>query len=344
MSAVAAEPRTMLRRAVAVPLGATGALVTVRRGSRGPWSIVVDAPAADRDPLGPPPGFLALVGIGSCTCVTVTGVASRGESRLHGMRVAFDVASGAGGRLSIRQETTLEATLSERDRVRLTRAVAHCPVGRDFTKRGVDIDDVVELTAAGPDPRPVTTTELAAALPRLAFEPGRVEAIHLPATGEWRDVDGRRILDQEGEVAIHVESGSPQRRHRWAFMGGHSSAGWAPRPSSYALAALAGSTLLTVRAMAQLLEIDPDGLEVEVEVVSPVPAGGKEASQEAAAAGRPERVRWRRIVRATGTGRGASADHVAAALALDPVVGYCRRGDLLDADAVVVTAPGTGLG
>jgi hypothetical protein len=208
----------------------------------------------------------------------------------------------------------------------------------------VDIDDVVELTAAGPDPRPVTTTELAAALPRLSFEPGRVEAIHLPATGEWRDVDGRRILDQEGEVAIHVESGSPQRRHRWAFMGGHSSAGWAPRPSSYALAALAGSTLLTVRAMAQLLEIDPDGLEVEVEVVSPVPAGGKEASQEAAAAGRPERVRWRRIVRATGTGRGASADHVAAALALDPVVGYCRRGDLLDADAVVVTAPGTGLG
>jgi len=342
MTATAADNRAMQRNAVAVPLGESAALVTVRRGSRGPWSIVVDAPAPDREPLGPPPGFLALVGIGSCTCVTVTGVASRGESPLHGMRVAFDVVPNDPARLSIRQETTLEATLTEKDHLRLSRAVAHCPVGRDFTKRGVDIDDVVELDAPGKAPRPVAPEALAAALPRLSFEPGRVEAVHLPATGEWREIDGRRVLDQEGEVAIHVESGPPERRHRWAFMGGHSSAGWAPRPSSYALAALAGSSLLTLRAMAGLLEIDPDRLEVEVEVASPVPVGGKEASQEAAAAGRPDRVRWRRIVRARGVGPGASADLLTAGLALDPVVGYCRRGDLLDGDAVIVVPPGSG--
>jgi uncharacterized OsmC-like protein len=338
----ALDRRTMQRSALAVPLGPTGALVTVRRGARGPWSIVVDAPAGDREPLGPPPGFLALAGIGSCTCVTVAGVASRGESPLHGIRVAFDVKPGAGDRLAISQETTLETTPTEKDRLRLTRAVAHCPVGRDFTKRGVDIDDVVELVEPGADPRPVIEEELRAALPRLSFEVGRVEAVHLPATGEWRDVDGRRILDQEGEVAIHVESGPPERRHRWAFMGGHSSAGWAPRPSSYALAALAGSSFMTLRSMAVALEIDPDSLEVEVDVASPVPAGGKEASQEAAAAGRPDRVRWRRTVRAVGAGRGASADLITAALALDPVVGYCRRGDLLDDDAIVMVPPGRG--
>lgn len=342
MTARPADGRTMQRNAIAVPLGETAALVTVRRGSRGPWTLVVDAPADGREPLGPPPGFLALAGIGSCTCVTVTGVASRGESRLHGMRVAFDVRPDGDARLAIRQETTLEAALSEKDHLRLTRAVAHCPVGRDFTKRMVDIDDVIELEGGAANPRPVPPEALVAALPRLSFEPGRVEAVHLPATGEWRDVDGRRTLEQEGEVAIHVESGPDGRRHRWAFMGGHSTAGWAPRPSSYALAGLAGSSLLTIRAMASILGIDRDNLEVEVEVATPVPAGGKEASQEAAAAGRPDRVRWRRIVRARAIGEGASAESLTAALALDPVVGYARRGDLLDDDSVVVVAPADG--
>lgn len=324
----------MTRNAIARPIGETAVLVTMRRGARGPWSVLVDEHRPGKEPLGTTPGFLALVGIASCTIVTVAGVASRGESPLQGMRVAFDVRPGPDhGAVTIHQQTTLIADLTERDRLRLSRAIGHCPVGRDFTKGAVDIEDRIRLGGAvaasawpSVDLTPVPS----------AFVPGRVEADYLVDTGEWRTVDGRAVLDQEGEVKAHVESGEAPATRHWGFLGGHSSAGWAPRPSSYAIGALAASTLMTLRGLASRLEIDPGSLVVEVEVASQVPTGGKEASQEAAAAGRPERVRWRRTIDAIGTGAGADPASLERAARLDPLYGHVVRGDLLAGDEIVV--------
>ena len=257
------------------------------------------------------------------------------------MRVAFDVVpDGPDGRLAIHQRTTLVADLTERDHLRLTRAVGHCPVGRDFTKRAVDIEDVVELAGVRRD-----SGEAGVAVPPgqpgPAFTPGRVRADFLPATREWRTVDGRPILDQEGEVKAHVESGSDGAAHRWGFLGGHSSAGWAPRPSSYAIGALAASTLMTLRAAAGWLAIDPATLRVEVEVTSAVPVGGKESSQEAASQGRVARVAWRRTIRATGIKLGADPDVIGALARRDPIYVHIERGDLLASETIDVVAGST---
>jgi uncharacterized OsmC-like protein len=329
-----------LRRATARLIGESAALVTIERGSRRPWSVVVDEPGAGRVPLGPPPGYLALIGIGSCTIVTVAGVASRGESALAGMQVSFDVAAGPAG-LVIRQRTTIEADLTERDRIRLGRAISHCPVAKNFTKRGVTIEDVLVLEgAAGTAPAGMS------ALPRpsaaLSFPPGRVAVDFLPATREWRLDAGRPVLDQEGGVAAYATTGAaPDEQRHWGFLGGHTTAGWAPRPSGYAIAGLAASTLLTVRRLAEQLAVDPASLEVEVEVVSDVPTGGKEASQELAAGGVAGGVRWRRTVRALAIGPLAAEARLAEAMRLDPVFGACERGDLMAGDEVVIRSPGT---
>jgi hypothetical protein len=52
------------RSAVAIPVNETAALVTMRFGPRGPWSIVTDMSADGRELNGPPPGYLALAGWG----------------------------------------------------------------------------------------------------------------------------------------------------------------------------------------------------------------------------------------------------------------------------------------
>jgi uncharacterized OsmC-like protein len=305
----------------------------MRRGARGPWSAVVDDPAPGQEPLGPPPGFLALVGIGSCTIVTVAGVASRGSSGLAGMRVAFEVGEGLGGTAVISQQTTITANADGRDRLRLTRAVPNCPVGRDFTQRGVDIDDVVLIggTPVSDATAAIPAADVKAPLPRV-FAPGRVEVVYLPETAEWLEADGRRILDQEGEVIARVACDTAGGRRHWGYLGGHSGAGWAPRPSGYALASLAASSLMTLRRSAEPLGINPATLSVAVAVTSDVPAGGKEASQEAAARGTFARVRWTRTVNASPVGRVAPADSaasIAAALKQDPIYAICTRGDLL---------------
>lgn len=329
----------MTRNAIATPLGESAVMVTMRRGSRGPWSVIVDEPAEGRDPLGPPPGYLALVGIGSCTVVTVAGVASRGASELFGMQVSFDVVEGAGG-FAINQRTTLEADLTEGDHLRLSRAVANCPVGKNFTKRGVTIDDHVVLAGVSPSGYVPDEVELPASVDLAVFAAGHVEVAYLPETREWLDVDGRRVLDQEGEVKAHVDCAtSSGDRRRWGYLGGHSSAGWAPRPSAYALGGLAASSLMTLRRLAHLLGIEPASLSVEVEVVSDVPIGGKESSQEAAAGGVAGRVHWRRTVTTTPARPDISAAAVERALRLDPIAGYCERGDLLAGDEIVVAPP-----
>jgi uncharacterized OsmC-like protein len=337
-----------IRNAVARSLGDGAVLVTMRRGPLGPWTTVVDEPQSDRAPLGPPPGFLALVGIGTCTIVTVAGVDSRGRAALRGIEVAFDVGVATDaddGLVTIRQATTLTGKVDERDRVRLGRAIAHCPVGKNFTKRGVEIVDEVEIREATV-PRPargqVEEAQSRPDSPRRVFAPGRVRAVQVPGTGEWTQLPGqdRPILVQEGEARVQVEWQSVDgRSHHAGYLGGHSSAGWAPRPSAYAIAALAASSLLTLRSMAASLAIDPDAIEVEIEVVSDRPAGGKEASQDAAAAGRTGSVGWRRSASVEGRAGPAAVQGIVDALRRDPIAGICRRGDLLAEERVHVVPP-----
>jgi uncharacterized OsmC-like protein len=318
----------------------------MRRGARGPWLVVVDDPAPGQEPLGPPPGYLSLVGIGSCTIVTVAGVASRGASGLAAMRVAFEVGEGPAGPAVIRQQTTITADADERDRLRLTRAVRNCPVGRDFTQRGVDIDDVV-LVVGNPssDAKASPAPDATAPLPRV-FAPGRVEVVYLPETAEWLEADGRRVLDQEGEVIARVACEAADGHRHWGYLGGHSGVGWAPRPSAYALASLAASSLMTLQRSAEALAIDPATLSVAVAVTSDVPAGGKEASQEAAARATFARVRWTRTVTASPIAAGVStvsAAAIAAVLLQDPVYGFCTRGDLLADSQITIEPPPVGV-
>ena len=325
-----------LRSAVAVPTSGTAVLVTTRRGPRGPWSIIADVPTEGREPAGPPPGYLALTGIASCTIVTVAGVASRGRSPLLDMRVSFDVSPRAEGGFDIRQRTVLTADLSDTDYGRLSRAVGFCPIGKIFSKRAIAIDDRVELRGARTGAAPARAP--AAGDPPV-FLPGSASAQWLASTGEWREADGRRSLDQEGEVVVHVDCASESGRRRWGLLGGHTSAGWAPRPSAYAMAGLASSTLMTLRARADALGIDPTTLRVEVRSLSPVPSGGKRQSQEDAAVGEAKPVRWLREVTVEAASSAAATEAILSAMRLDPIYGHCMRGDLLAGEEIVVVTP-----
>ena len=326
-----------VRSAVAVATSGTAVLVTTRRGPRGPWSIITDVPTEGREPAGPPPGYLALAGIASCTIVTVAGVASRGRSPLRDMQVSFDVSPRAEGGFDIRQRTILTADLSDTDYGRLSRAVGFCPIGKIFSKRAITIDDRVQLRGARTGAAPARAP---GAVDVPVFVPGSASAQWLAATSEWREVEGRRSLDQEGEVVVHVDcasNGSGGRR--WGLLGGHTSAGWAPRPSAYAMAGLASSTLITLRARADALGIDPTTLRVEVRSLSPVPSGGKRQSQEEAAIGEAKPVRWLREVTVEAASSAATTEAIGSAMRLDPIYGHCMRGDLLAGEEIVVVAP-----
>jgi hypothetical protein len=166
------------------------------------------------------------------------------------------------------------------------------------------------------------------------FPPSAVLAARVAGSAEWQAADGRSMLVQEGEAAVHATWRDTLGMERHAgYLGGHTSAGWAPRPSGYATASLAASSLLTLQRAAGHLGLDPDRIEVEVAVVSDRPTGGKEASQEAAAEGRPDRVRWRRAGRAP---RINYPQPILATLATDPIARILAAGDLLADDRIVV--------
>ena len=315
-----------LRNAIAVPLSGTAVLVTMRRGARGPWTVVVDDTTAEGEMAGPPPGDLVLAGIAACTIVTIAGVASRRGPDLRDMTVEFDVKRSAE-RYAIAQRTTLGAELSETDHVRMTRTAQHCPVGKLFTKHALEIEDEVELRRGDEVPPHDVSTG-----PR--FLEGSVTARWIPDSREWSDAGGGRVLEQEGEARIQIEGVRGTGRQRWGLLGGHSAAGWVPRPSSFATAGLAASTLMTLRAKAASLAIDPASLRVEVRALSDVPSGGKSASQDRASQGETPHVRWLRRVTVAGAQR-ASTGAILALMREDPIYGFAMRGDLLASDEVV---------
>jgi len=313
-----------LRNAIAVPATGTAVLVTMRRGERGPWTVIVDDASAS-EMAGPPPGALVLAGIACCTVVTIAGVASRRGPELAGLTVELDVRR-RGAAFAIDQRTVLGARLNDVDQQRMMRTARHCPVGKLFTKRALAIEDAVDLRTGGTPP-----ARDAADAPR--FLEGRLTAHWIPETREWTGDGGARVLDQEGEARIQIEGTRGSMRQRWGLLGGHSAAGWVPRPSSFATAGLASSTLMTLRARAATLAIDPATLRVEVRAISDVPSGGKAASQDKAAEGETPQVRWLRSVSVAGTGA-ATREAILAAMREDPIYGYAMRGDLLESDKV----------
>jgi uncharacterized OsmC-like protein len=310
-------------------------MVTMRRGARGPWTVVVDDPTAEGEMAGPPPGDLVLAGIAACTVVTIAGVASRRGPDLRDMVVEFDVQRG-GERFAIAQRTMLDADMSDADQLRMTRTARHCPVGKLFTKRAITIEDQVDLRPGGTVPKIGSIDEG----PR--FLEGSVTARWIPETREWTETAGRRVLDQEGEARIQIEGARGARRQRWGLLGGHSAAGWVPRPSSFATAGLAASTLMTLRARAASLSIDPVTLRVEVRALSDIPAGGKAASQDKASDGEAPQVRWLRHVTVAGA-PGATREAIVAAMREDPIYGHAMRGDLLESDEVVAARSASAL-
>ena len=298
----------------------------MRHGRGGPWTVITDLPRAGHEPAGPPPGYLALAGVATCTLVTVAGVISRRGPQCERMRIEM-----AADGTAVRERLVVDMPLGDVDTARLTRAAGYCPVGKIFAQRLLTVDDRVTLNGDGTaDP------------PRL---PSRVALPVLPAgallarwhgeTREWVVRDGAPVLDQEGEVTVHVDCGAGRR---WALVGGHTSAGWAPRPSPYAKAALAASTLMTVRSLAGPLGIDPASLRVEVRAISGPPEGGKRESQELAAEGRAAPVRWERVLHADVNGA-ASAAAVADAMRLDPIYLHTQRADLFSAHEVIGADP-----
>jgi hypothetical protein len=272
--------------------------------------------------------------------VTVAGVACRGESPLHNIYLAFDISLGDGGRPIVRQRTFLEGEFSRIDYDRLQRTAGYCPVGQFFTKRSLDIEDKVNLlgvSGEGDRPEGVVLPER---IDMPVFAPGVVTAGQLIDTREWKEEDGCRVLDMEGEVKVHIDCASEgSQRQRWGFLGGHSTGGWAPWPIIYVFGSLAASTLMTLRRLSDRLHIDPSTLRVNVQVMSARSPRGKLDAQDAAESGRVRRTHLLREVTARGISNVVSTAAIERAMKLDPMYGFCVRGDLLASDEIVVVAP-----
>jgi hypothetical protein len=164
----------------------------------------------------------------------------------------------------------------------------------------------------------------------LPVPPGTVHGRYLADTKEYADSG---VLQHEGEVKVYLTCANRTRSGRWTLLAGHSAAGWMPPPVPLAYAALAASTVTTLRQwLASDLRSAAD-FHVEIE---PYGTGNREQAQAAAVAGT---ITARRVVR-TVVWHGASGvvpvQAIEAALQHDPLTTSCRVGGvLLDAQMVV---------
>lgn len=269
----------------------------------------------------------------------MAGVACRSGAPLKNIQVAFDIALGGDGRPIVGQQTFLEGDLSKTDYERLRRTAGYCPVGQFFTKRSLNIEDKVHLLGLSGAEEGLEESLLPERIDVQVFAPGLLKTYHLIDTQEWKEEDGRQVLDMEGEVKIHIDCGSANSPgQRWGLLGGHSGGGWAPWPIIYALGGLAASTLMTLRELSALLHIDPSTLQVKVQIASTPSRRGKHDAQDAAESGRVRRTRILREVTTQGS-TGASSAAVERAMKLDPIYGFCVRGDLLVRDDIVMVTP-----
>jgi len=268
--------------------------------------------------------------------VTLVGVAYRGQIPLQDMQVDFqlepvDRTDGRG--FGVRKTITLKGPLSETEQLRLHRAAEYCPVGQIFTKGALAIEDQVACQAesAVPEAAALSAGVLQPSwLAPQAFAPGAVHARYLADTKEY--VDGG-VLHQEGEVKIYLTCDNRTRPGRWTLLAGHSSEGWMPPPVPLAYAALAASTVTSLRHVISPEAWPSAGFHVEI---APQGAGNRNQAQAAAAAGA---INTRRAVRRVVLHEAPGAllvQALEAALQQDPLaMSFCKGGVLLSEQIVV---------
>jgi hypothetical protein len=269
--------------------------------------------------------------------VTVVGVASRGQIPLQDMRVDFQVepvTDPDGGGFGVRKTVTLGGALSDTQQLRLRRAAEYCPVGQLFTKGALALEDqvVYSTESATPEAAAQVARGLQPSLDPLPPVPaGTVHGRYLTDTKEYADTG---VLQHEGEVKVYVTCANPTRPGRWTLLAGHSAAGWVPPPIPLAYAALAASTVSTLR---QWLSPEPrstGGFHVEI---APHGAGNRDQAQAAAAAGTISTRRAVRTVVLHGAPGVVPVQAIEAALQHDPLATSFRVGGVLLNEQIVVT-------
>jgi len=269
--------------------------------------------------------------------VTVVGVAHRGQIPLQDIRVDFQVepvADPDGCGFGVRKTVTLCGSLSGTQQLRLRRAAEYCPVGQLFTKGALALEGrvVYSTESAAPEAAaqvargPQPSLDLLPPVP-----PGTVHGRYLTDTKEYTETG---VLQHEGEVKVYLTCANPTRPGRWTLLAGHSGEGWMPPPMPLAYAALAASTVATLR---QWLSPEPrsaGGFHVEI---APHGAGNRDQAQAAAAAGTISTRRAVRTVVLYGAPGVVPVQAIAAALQHDPLATSFRVGGVLLDEQIVVT-------
>jgi hypothetical protein len=269
--------------------------------------------------------------------VTVVGVAYRGQIPLQDIRVDFQVEAVAhpdARGFGVRKTLTLKGPLSETEQLRLRRAAEYCPVGQIFTKSALAIEDQVICSAesAAPEAAAPSVQVLqpsSATPPTLA--PGAVHGRYLVDTKEYADSGA---LQHEGEVKLYLTCENLTRPGRWTLLAGHSSAGWMPPPVPLAYAALAASTVTTLRQLSSPEAWLPAGFHVEI---APHGGGNRDQAQANAAAGAINARRAVRKIVLHGAPVVSPIQAIEAALQHDPLSLSFRRGGVLLGEQIVVT-------
>jgi hypothetical protein len=269
--------------------------------------------------------------------VTVVGVAHRGQIPLQDIRVDFQVEAVAGADergFGVRKTVALKGPLSETEQLRLRRAAEYCPVGQLLTKGALAIEDQVTCSAQNAEPEAAVSAAAVlqpplGTLPTCA--PGAVHGLYLVDTREY---DDSGVLQQEGEVKLYLTCENLTRPGRWALLAGHSSAGWMPPPVPLAYAALAASTVTTLRQFVSLEAWPPAGFHVEI---IPQGAGNRDQAQAAAAAGAINARRVARKIVLHGAPSVSPVQTIEAALQHDPLSLSFRSGTVLLGEQTIVT-------
>ncbi len=269
--------------------------------------------------------------------VTVVGVASRGQIPLQDIRVDFQVepVAGADARgFGVRKTVTLHGALSATEQRRLQRAAEYCPVGQLFTKGALVVEDQAACRAENTAPEAVASAAqvLQPSLPTLpTCAAGAVHGRYLVETKEY---DDSGVLRHEGEVKVYVTCANLTRTGRWTLLAGHSAEGWMPPPVPLAYAALAASTVTTLRSCIAPDVWTPAGFHVEI---APYGAGNRDQAQASAAAGTLNARRVVRTVVLHGAPSAGQDQAIKAALQQDPLSISFRQGGVVLDEQVVVT-------
>jgi uncharacterized OsmC-like protein len=269
--------------------------------------------------------------------VTVVGVAHRGQIPLQDIQVDFQIEavarSDARG-FGVRKTVTLKGPLSETEQLRLRRAAEYCPVGQLFTKGALAIEDQVTGSAQSAAPEAEVSAAQVVQPPLDSLPtcpPGAVHGRYLVDTREYANSG---VLQQEGEVKLYLTCTNLTRPGRWTLLAGHSSAGWMPPPVPLAYAALAASTVTTLRQVVSREVWLFAGFHVEI---IPHGAGNRDQSQAAAAAGTINTRRAVRKIVLHGAPEVSPVQAIEAALQHDPLALSFRSGGVLLGEQIVVT-------